>query len=119
MSYDPTYARGVGPEVQRVRSICLALDGTTEKLSHGEAAWSVRGRQFATMAEKHHDDRVSVWFAAEPGAQEVLVAGDPERFFRPPYVGQRGWVGAYLDAPVDWDELAGLLADAHRLIAER
>ena len=111
--------RGVGPEVLRVRAICTALPDTAEKLSHGEAAWFVKGRQFATMAERHHDDRVAVWIAAAPGAQEVLVATDPERFFRPPYVGVRGWVGVYLDVPVDWDELASLLADAHRFISEK
>ena len=118
MSDDPTYERGVAPEVQRVRTICTALPGTTEKLSHGEAAWFVKGRSFANMAEKHHDDRVAVWMAAPPGAQEVLVATDPERFFRPPYVGYRGWVGAYLDVPVDWEELAPLLAEAHRFISD-
>jgi predicted DNA-binding protein (MmcQ/YjbR family) len=119
MSYDPSYERGVGPEVQRVRAICMALPGTTEKLSHGEAAWFVRGRSFANMAEKHHDDRVSVWIAAPPGGQEVLVQTDERRFFRPPYVGARGWVGVYLDVPVDWDELAGIIADAHRFIAQK
>jgi hypothetical protein len=50
------------------------------------------------------------------GAQEVLVEADPERFFRPPYVGHRGWVGAYLDVPVDWDELDRLIADAHAVV---
>ena len=43
----------------------------------------------------------------------------PERFFVPPYVGSKGWVGARLDAAQDWDELAELLEDSYRLIAPK
>jgi hypothetical protein len=50
--------------------------------------------------------------------QEELVARDPRRFFRPPYVGGRGWLGVYLDVgDVDWDEIADLLEDADRVVA--
>jgi hypothetical protein len=105
---------------ERVRAIATALPGVTEKLSHGEAAWFVGGRQFATMSDHHHDDRLAVWLAAPAGRQESLVETDPQRFFRPPYVGHRGWIGVDLDvANLDWDELAALLADAHATIAER
>jgi hypothetical protein len=103
----------------RLRSICEALPDATEKLSHGEAAWFVGGRSFATTSDHHHDDRLAVWLAAPAGRQESLVETDPGRFFRPPYVGQRGWVGVYLDVPnVDWDELASLLAEAHATVLE-
>ena len=105
--------------LDRVREICLALPGTTEKVSHGELAWFVGGRQFANIADHHHDDRVAVWCAAPPGMQESLVESAPERFFRPPYVGHRGWVGIYLDVEVDWDEIGTILTDAHALIAAK
>ena len=99
---------------------CLAFDGATERLSHGEATWFARnGRSFATSADRHHDDRRAVWLAAPAGAQEVLVGNDPDRFFRPAYVGGRGWIGVYLDVPVDWDELDGLIADAHEAVTGR
>jgi hypothetical protein len=105
---------------EHVRALATALSDVTEKLSHGEAAWFLRGRQFATMSDHHHDDRRAVWLAAPAGRQESLVETDAERFFRPPYVGHRGWVGVYLDVPnVDWSELAALLAEAHATIAER
>ena len=107
------------PTTERVRALCLDLEGVEERLSHGEAAWFVRGRQFATMSDHHHDDRLAVWLAAPAGRQEGLVETDPRRFFRPPYVGHRGWIGAFLDGPVDWAELAELLAGAHRLVGER
>jgi predicted DNA-binding protein (MmcQ/YjbR family) len=73
---------------------------------------------FVTYADQHHDDRVAFWCAAPPGTQEELVATDSTRFFRPPYVGGRGWVGVYLDVDdVDWDEIAELVTDAYREIA--
>lgn len=101
----------------RVRAICLALQAVEERMRHGEAAWFVRARPFATMADHHHDDRVAVWLASPA---EALVETDPGRFFRPPYVGHRGWIGVRLDVlGLDWDELAAMIADAHRLVTER
>jgi hypothetical protein len=71
------------------------------------------------FADHHHDDRLAFWCAAPPGAQETLVAADPGRFFRPPYVGHRGWLGVYLDVPVDWDEIADVVEDAYRVVAPK
>jgi hypothetical protein len=105
--------------VGRLRAVCLALPGVTEKLSHGEPAWFVKGRSFATTADHHHDDRLAVWLAAPAGRQLSLVETDASRFFRPPSVGGRGWVGIYLDVPVDWDELGALIDDAHATVGER
>jgi hypothetical protein len=104
--------------VERLRRLCAGLSDVTERLSHGEPAWFVRDRSFATTADHHHDDRLAVWLAAPAGRQESLVETDPERFFRPPYVGHRGWVGVYLDVPVDWAELETVIAEAHATIAE-
>lgn len=103
-----------------VRSICLGLPETSERLSHGEPAWFVRDKKlFVTYADQHHDNRIALWCAAPPGVQEELVALDPERFFRPPYVGHRGWLGIYLDVPLDESELAELIEDAYRMVAPR
>ncbi|HEV3212998.1 MAG TPA: MmcQ/YjbR family DNA-binding protein [Acidimicrobiales bacterium] len=101
-----------------VRGICMALPHVVERVSHGEAAWFIDGgKNFAVMSDHHHDDRLAVHFAAEPGVQDSLIASDPARFFRPPYVGGRGWVGAYLDLAgskrsPSWDLLAQLIRDA-------
>jgi hypothetical protein len=103
----------------RLRALCLALPEVTEKVSHGEPTWFVR-KVFVTYADRHHDDRLGFWCAAPPGAQEELVAEAPTRFFRPPYVGGRGWVGVYLDVDdVDWNEIAEIVADAYRVIAPK
>ena len=105
--------------IERVRALCMALPEVTEKVSHGEPTWFVR-RVFVTYAERHHDDRVGFWCAAPPGAQEALVAARPDRFFVPPYVGGRGWLGVRLDVdPLDWDEVAEIVTDAYREIAPK
>lgn len=99
-----------------VRRIALALEAVTEKPSHGEATFFVRGRSFAMMADHHHDDRVAVWLAAPAGVQEALVESAPDRFFRPPYVGVRDWLGVWLDVPLDDDELARLVRQAYATV---
>ncbi len=103
-----------------LRRICLALPETTERLSHGEPTWFVRGKKtFVSYADHHHDDRVAFWCAAPPGAQRAMVSSDPRRFFVPPYVGGRGWLGVYLDVPVDWDEITEIVEDAYRMVAPK
>ena len=102
---------------ERLRRLCLALE-TTERLSHGEPAWFVRGRKtFVSYADHHHDDRLAFWCAGQPGAQEALVAADPAVFFVPPYVGGRGWIGVRIDVPTDWHVVAELVQDAYRAVA--
>jgi len=104
--------------LQRLRRLCLALPETTERLSHGEPTWFVQGKKtFVTYADHHHDDRLAFCCAAPPGAQDFLVGSDSERFFVPPYVGYRGWLGVRLDVPRDWDQIADLVADAYRTVA--
>jgi hypothetical protein len=104
---------------ERIRAICLALPEVLERDSHGEATWFLGKRVFVTSADRHHDDRRAVWIAAAEGVQETLVEAAPDRFFRPPYVGSRGWLGVYLDVPVEWGELEARIVDAYRLIAPR
>lgn len=106
--------------LEKLRALCLALPETTERLSHGEPTWFVRGKKtFVMYADHHHDDRLAFWCAAPDGAQEVLVAANPERFFIPPYVGHRGWLGVRLDVPADWDQIADLVTAAYRVVAPR
>jgi hypothetical protein len=107
--------------LERLRALCLALPETTERLSHGEPTWFVRDKlTFVTFADQHHDDRTGFWCAAPEGAQEALVAADPEHFFRPPYVGHRGWLGVYLDVEgVDWAQLEEIVEEAYRRIAPK
>jgi len=104
---------------ERLRALFLELPEVTERMSHGEPAWFVRAKKgIANFSDHHHDDRVALWCAAPPGAQEAAIERDPVRFYRPPYVGGRGWLGVHLDVPdVDWDEIADIVEDAYRCVA--
>ncbi len=104
----------------RLREICMALPEVTERPSHGTPTWNAGGKKsFVQLwAKGHHDDDFPhLWCAGLPGAQEALVGSAPDRFFRPPYVGHRGWIGVRLDGGVDWTELAELCTDAYRAVA--
>ena len=103
----------------RIREICLGLPETSERLSHGAPTFFVRRkRAFLMVLTNHHGDgRFAIWCAAPEGMQKMLVEADPERFFVPPYVGHRGWLGMRLDRPFAWDELAGIAEDAFAEVA--
>ncbi len=107
------------PALARLRALCLALPEVTERLSHGEPCWFIQSkRAFVSYSDHHHDDRLGFVCAGQPGAQQALLAADPARFFVPPYVGGRGWLGVYLDVPdVDWDEVADLVREAYLQVA--
>lgn len=106
--------------LSRVRKICLALPEATEKEAWGEPTFRVGDKLFAMISNNHHGDGVvGIWCKAPPGIQEILVEAAPKRFFRPPYVGHKGWIGVRLDVAVDWEELADLLADSHRMTAPK
>lgn len=87
-------------------------------MAHGEPTWRVGGRMFATLDDHHHGaDRLAVWLAAGLGEQDALVKSDPERFFVPPYVGRRGWIGVRIDGRPAWRRIATLVCDAYRQVA--
>jgi hypothetical protein len=105
--------------LRRLRGICLAFPEVEERPSHGAPTFFVRGKKpFVMVLTNHHGDgRFAIWCAAGEGTQAMLVEADPERFFVPPYVGHRGWLGVRLDRELDWDELAGICEDAYCAVA--
>jgi hypothetical protein len=107
--------------VERLRAICLALPEVTERLSHDTPCWFVRDKRVVAMLDDHHHDtrHLAAWIPAAPGAQAELIEQEPERFFRPPYFGVKGWVGVRIDLDVDWDEIAALVEDSFRLVAPK
>ena len=105
--------------LERLRAICLPLPEAAETGGVGSPSFKVRGKIFAMRHSLHDVARWSVWFKAAPGLQEALVGTAPERFFRPPYVGHRGWVGAYLDVDQDWEELSDLIEESYRMTAPK
>ncbi len=108
------------PILERARRLCLSWPDTTERLSHGEPTWFVRDKKvFVMFADQHHDDRVGFWCAAPAGEQQAQVASAQDRFFVPPYVGGRGWLGVWLDVALDWTEIEEIVRDAYRQIAPK
>jgi hypothetical protein len=105
--------------LKRVRRICAALPETTEKLSHGEPTFFVRKKVFCMFANNHHNDgHIAVWLPAPIGIQEMVIEASPEKFFKPPYVGVRGWIGVELGRVND-EELDFLVRQAWRMIAPK
>ena len=105
--------------LRRIRRICLALPEVSERLSHGAPTFFVRGKKafLMVLTDHHGDGRFAIWCAAPSGMQAMLVDADPERFFVPPYVGHRGWLGVRLDRGIHWDELEGIAEDAYADVA--
>jgi hypothetical protein len=117
----PATKRQHDAALRRVRALCLAMPAATERLSHGSPTFFVRDKKtFVMFLDDHHGDgRLALWVAAPPGVQEDLVETEPARFFRPPYVGHRGWLGVRLDVDVEWDEVAAIVEDAYRQVAPK
>lgn len=110
----------ISPErLERLRAICLALPAASEKQAWGDPTWRVENRIFAMQKGNYLGGRPSLWLKVAKEAQTMFVAAAPERFFVPPYVGHKGWVGIYLDGPIDMGELAYLVQTSYRLIAPR
>lgn len=111
--------REVEKHLKRVRRICEQLPGTTERLSHSEPTFFVGKKVFTMFANYHHDDgHLAVWVPAPHDAQETLIEAAPERYFRPPYVGHRGWIGIELRNVSD-AELEDRIHEAWRIVAPR
>lgn len=105
--------------LRRVRRICAAMPGMTEKLSHGEPTFFVKKKVFAMFSNNHHNDgHVAVWIPAAPGVQAALIHAAPRTYYRPPYVGVKGWVGIELDQIGD-EELATHIREAYEIVASK
>ncbi|QDP95780.1 MmcQ/YjbR family DNA-binding protein [Microlunatus elymi] len=103
-----------------VRSACLRLPETGERPSHAGPGFFIRGnKMFVTFLDDHHDDgRLAIWCAAPEGVQQEMIETEPERFFRPPYVGHRGWLGVHL-LTVGQGELDAIAREAYRCVAPK
>ncbi len=116
------YGESMTDMVTTIRQVCLDLPEVSERLSHGTPAWFIREKKsFAQVwPDGHHQNEFPhLWCAAPPGTAAELIASDPKVYFRPPYVGHRGWVGVRLDTGIDAAELAEVIEDGYRSIAPR
>lgn len=105
--------------IARLRDLCLDFPAVVEKEAWGECTFRVAGGKMFAMTDcnHHNSGHLAVWIMAPPTVQETLIRSRPDVFFRPPYVGAKGWVGIVLNARTDWNELAGILWDGYRMCA--
>jgi hypothetical protein len=107
---------------ERIVTQLETLPETGFEDSHGHTGLLCRGKRFGWLVVDHHGDgRLALWVKAPREEQVALVAGDPARYFVPPYVGPAGWVGAMLDpkSKPDWDEVEALVEQAWRMSATK
>jgi hypothetical protein len=107
--------------IKRLRQVCLAFPEAFEQEAWGECTFRISGgTMFAMTDNNHHDSgHLAVWVKAPPTVQETLINSAPRRFFKPPYVGAKGWVGVRLDAAVDWDQFAAIVHDGYLMSAPK
>jgi hypothetical protein len=108
--------------LERVSALCLALPETDVKLSHGAPAFSVAGKMFAYFTDNHHGDGRTAALLKTTGLeeQEMLIEADPDLYYRPPYIGHKGWIGLRLDlGDPDWDHVGDRIAMSWELTAPR
>lgn len=107
--------------LERVRRICLSLPEANERESHGSPTFFIRDkRSFVTYQDDHHGDgRLALWCASSSDVQQMLASSRPEQFFLPPYVAHLGWIGVRLDRDLSWDEIEGVIRDAHRVVMDK
>jgi hypothetical protein len=110
------------PSLARIRKICLSLPQATEVEAWGAPTFRV-GKIFAWYIEggnHHHEgEREGIWVKTDSFTQDLLVRGQPARYFKPPYVGPQGWTGAYLGADTDWIAITDLLREAYKATAPK
>lgn len=111
----------IEPQIlDQLREVCLELPEAVESEAFGAPTFQVRKKNFA-MTHRSMEDRPTVWVKGAPGRQEAMTGAFPDRYFRPPYLGGKGWIGCWLDdtAMPDWDEVEDLAIESYRLIAPK
>jgi predicted DNA-binding protein (MmcQ/YjbR family) len=100
--------------VDRIRPVCLGLDGAFEKLSHGHTSFATKAGIFAVLEE--YKGELSLCVNVGPLMQDLFLE-DP-RFYRTPYIGKLGWVSLRVHAaPLKSKEIAALLRGSHALVS--
>jgi len=99
----------------RLRTICLGLSEAEERATWATPTFRIRGKIFCMAFAQPP----AIWVKAPRGSQELLIEAAPERFFRPPYLGHKGWVGVHLAGRPDWAEIEALIRRSYVLVAPR
>ena len=108
--------------IDRLRALCLALPEAHEVEAWSEPTFRVKNKIFAMYADSdnHHGaGRPCVWVKSTHLIQDMLIHEDADRYFAPPYVGPKGWIGIRLDKRPNWATIDDLLRDAYLTAPKR
>jgi hypothetical protein len=112
-----TPKKSLATPIDRLRSICLSLPEAHEVEAWGEPTFRVKNKIFAMHASAgthHSPGRPAVWILSVSVEQDFVIRARPDKYFKPPYVGPSGWIGAWLDRNPPWKEIEELLRDGWR-----
>ena len=101
----------------RLRALCLALPEAEERLTWDCQTFRIREKIFAMHVPR--EAGAGLWCKAPPGVQQMLIEADPDKFFRPPYLGPKGWIGVRLNQNSDWPEIDALVRRSWRMTAPK
>jgi hypothetical protein len=106
---------------QRFVAICSTFPETTIEVLREHIAIRIRKKIYAYYLFDHHGDgKIAIWCKSTMSDQQQLIRDDPEVFFKPPYVGPRGWVAMRIDTHhVDWNTVKELALRAYQEAAPR
>jgi phosphoribosylglycinamide formyltransferase 1 len=117
-------SRDRNPEwlIERVRERASLLPEAEETLSHGMPCFGIRGgKKFGYISHNHHGDGKIALLLKISGADEqaMLIASDPDIYYRPAYFGD-AWVAMRLDlGNVDWDHVGDWLRKSWMAVAPK
>ena len=96
----------------RLADICLSFPGSTREDESRHSTFRVGKKIFAYYLNDHDRDQIiSVCCRVLEGDNLRLLQSNPRKFYLPPYIGARGWVGFRLDLPaLDWTEVNNLVS---------
>jgi hypothetical protein len=116
-----TDAAAARAALERLAAICLALPDAVCERESRHATFRVRGKVFAYFLDNHHGDgAIAACVKGDKRENDALVRKDPARFFRPAYIGARGWIGVRLDtARVAWKDVAARVQASYRAVAPK
>ena len=103
-----------------LRDICLSYPQTSEDIKWDNPVFLVQERIFVLVSLRE-PDQVGIWLKAGAGVQETFTGADPVRYYRPPYFGPKGWLGAWVSPerlPV-WPVIEDLIDESYRLVAPK
>lgn len=108
-------------ERKRLASILARLPEASAFAQGSHLSLEVRKKRFGYFLEDHHGDgRLAIHCKASPDAHDLLRELAPDQVHVPAYVGQRGWVGLWLDTTkVDGAVVELALRDAYLMTAPK